>query len=122
AVADRISKAGGARDQLLRGGIVVERALGHRAHQNFEQFGIGPRRRCLLAHCSVPPDSAPPFAVAISISIVSMRARSHNVGASSRPCFSATSKGQIIASELISTSAGARSIELQSASILCCLR
>src|SRR5262249_30732290 len=40
AVADRIGELGGARDQLLSLGVVFERALGERADEDFEQFGI----------------------------------------------------------------------------------
>src|SRR3954452_21014714 len=40
AVADRISELGGARDQLLLLGVVLQRALGQRAHQDFEQLRI----------------------------------------------------------------------------------
>src|SRR6266700_6280836 len=40
AVADRIGELGGARDQLLLGGVVFERALGQRADQDLEQLGI----------------------------------------------------------------------------------
>ena len=40
AVADRIGELGRARDQLLLGGVVFERALGHGADQDFKQLGI----------------------------------------------------------------------------------
>src|SRR5215468_3815476 len=40
AVTDRISKLGGAGDELLSFGVVFQRALGERAHENFEQFGV----------------------------------------------------------------------------------
>jgi len=40
AVADRIGELGGARNQLLPGGVVFEPALGQRANQNFEQLWI----------------------------------------------------------------------------------
>src|SRR5216684_8001152 len=40
AVADRIGQFCGTRDQLLPGGVKLQRALGQRADQNFEQFRI----------------------------------------------------------------------------------
>src|SRR5690242_11075481 len=40
AVADRISEFRGARDQLLTGGVELQRSLGQRADQDLQQFGI----------------------------------------------------------------------------------
>src|SRR5262249_4469432 len=116
AVLDRISKAGGFRNQLLRLGGVGELALGHRADPGFEQLRIEARfgfwfDGC-VAHWNVAPPSLPPEpAAAISINVVRRRARSARHEASSSACFSAASKGQIMASELTSTSPGARSID-----------
>src|ERR1700757_4651572 len=41
AVADRIGELCGARDQLLPRGVELQRSLGDRAHQDFEQFWVG---------------------------------------------------------------------------------
>src|SRR6266851_1287612 len=45
AVANRIGKLGGPRNQLLLLGIVFERTLGKRADQNFQKLGVNSARR-----------------------------------------------------------------------------
>src|SRR5215218_2015901 len=47
AVADRVSELGGARDQLLLLGIILERRLGERAYEDLEKLGIDEMRRAL---------------------------------------------------------------------------
>ena len=57
AVADRVSEAGGAADQLLPLGVVVERGLGQRADQDLKQLRI----EAAAARCfsSVMPSPLP---------------------------------------------------------------
>src|SRR3954468_246492 len=50
AVADRIGELGGARDQLLLLAVVLERPLGERAHEDFEQFRIDARGGTVGCH------------------------------------------------------------------------
>src|SRR5215208_4607829 len=47
AVADGISELGGARDQFLLLGIIFERRLGERAHEDLEKLRIDELRRAL---------------------------------------------------------------------------
>src|SRR6185369_12097149 len=87
AVADRIGELGGARDQFLLLAVVFERALGQRAHENFEKLRIDTgggtfghigfrlmahastsRAAIAAAHCSLVSPSVWLFASSISVS------------------------------------------------------
>jgi hypothetical protein len=90
---DREGEAGGAADQLVRCGVILEHRFGERTDENFEQLGVDflmvgvALGGILEVYCSVVP-LLPLEASSISASATRTSARHFKSSASSSACFS----------------------------------